>query len=220
MENKENAMIEVYGNRCWIDENWTPGIERLSMHQIYTPEYGGVEQWENTALLSDEGYNYLLKLKSEFPKTYKMVLGLLYELNVSYKEIEPEYYCELNNIITAGCFKSDLNKGSVKNLRNAMIQIYGDHCWMDPNWPNTCKNNRDKKLSLHHILEARNGGQILWENIALLSRSEHDYLNYLDKQYHKIYEELNGLFTELNRTYSPPTDAYYDEVEHVLAKVK
>lgn len=226
MENKnfpkekvESAMIEVYGNRDWLDEEWEPGsIERLSVEQIYKPEWGGVLQWENLMMISPSGYEFLNELQKKSPKKYNKVLGLLKELNGTYKPIMTDYYDELNHLLLDGVEGGPIPCcGSHKvNIRKAMVKVYGDHCWMDQTWPH----KDGKKLSLHHIVEARHGGLLLWENVALLSRKQHDYLNILDKDYHRIYNELNGMFTELNRTYAPPTEEYYEELEHVLAKVK
>ena len=104
----------------------------------------------------------------------------------------------------------------LRKLKEEMIQVYGFHCWMNELWIPYKK----EILTFHHILEKRNGGKEIWENGALLSSTSHQYLNHLDYHYNKIYKELNGLFHELNRTYAPPTDDYYEEVNYVLTKVK
>lgn len=104
----------------------------------------------------------------------------------------------------------------LKRLKEEMILIYGLRCWLNELW---IPNKKDI-ITYHHILEKRNGGKAILENGALLARSSHDYLNYLDTDYHKIYNELNELFYYLNRTYKPPTEEYYDEVHKVLKKVK
>ena len=104
----------------------------------------------------------------------------------------------------------------LRKLKEEMILVYGLNCWMNELWVPSKKDI----LTFHHILEKRNGGKAIFENGALLSRSSHDYLNYLDAVYHKLYNELNGLFLELNRTYKPPTNDYYEEVNHILVKVK
>ena len=49
---------------------------------------------------------------------------------------------------------------------------------------------------------------------------DREYHNYLDRYYHKYYNDLNGLFKELNMTMKPPTLDYYEEVSHVLRKVR
>lgn len=101
----------------------------------------------------------------------------------------------------------------IKRLKEEMIIIYGGRCWIN-------KWYFGNKLTYHHILERRNGGKAVWDNGALLLRASHDYLNYLDNNYHKLYNELNGLFYDLNRTFAPPTEEYYEEVERVLKKVR
>lgn len=103
-----------------------------------------------------------------------------------------------------------------RKLKQEMIKVYGLKCWLNELW---IPNKKDI-LTYHHILEVRNGGKVKWENGALLSLYRHDYLNYLDLYYHSIYNELNGLFYDLNRTYAPPTDEYYEEVKRVLRRIK
>lgn len=102
----------------------------------------------------------------------------------------------------------------LKRLKEEMILVYGLKCWLNELWLPTKKDF----LTFHHILEKRNGGKVIWENGALLSRSSHDYLNYLDNEYHRLYQELNDLFLELNKTYKPPTENYYNEINYVLKK--
>lgn len=102
----------------------------------------------------------------------------------------------------------------VSELKKEMIEVYGNYCWINDMW----LPRRKDILTLHHILERRNGGKTLWENSALLSNRSHQYLNYLDYYEHNKYKELNGLFIELNRTYMPPTTEYYDEVKLILKK--
>lgn len=102
----------------------------------------------------------------------------------------------------------------LRKLKEEMILVYGLNCWMNELW---IPNKKDI-LTFHHILEKRNGGKVVWENGALLSINSHDYLNYLDVRYHKLYNELNGLFQELNRTYAPPTNDYYEEINHILRR--
>ena len=104
----------------------------------------------------------------------------------------------------------------IKRLRTEMIQVYGMNCWLDEEWIY----RRNNLLTLHHIKELRNGGKTCWNNSALLSKTSHIYLNYLDREYHKIYNELNGAFKDLNITHKPPTDEYYEEINGILRKVK
>lgn len=93
----------------------------------------------------------------------------------------------------------------IKRLREEMIQVYGMNCWLDEEWIW----KRNNLLTLHHIRELRNGGKTCWNNSALLSRTSHIYLNYLD-----------GAFKDLNITHKPPTDDYYEEINGILRKVK
>lgn len=86
--------------------------------------------------------------------------------------------------------------------------------WMD------YKIVRVSDLTFHHIKEKRIGGQRILSNGAILMRTAHNYLNYLDYEYHKIYKELNCLFKELNMTMKPPEDNYYNELHYILKKVR
>lgn len=99
-----------------------------------------------------------------------------------------------------------------------MLQIYKPLelgvDWMD------YKIVRVNDLTFHHIKEVRNGGKRELSNGAILVRSAHDYLNFLDRYYHEYYKYLNELFKELNMTMMPPTEEYYDEVHYILKKVK
>lgn len=104
----------------------------------------------------------------------------------------------------------------LRKLKQEMISVYGNYCWMNDMWIPAPK----EILTYHHILEKRNGGKVTWENGALLSSKSHQYLNYLDLDFKRIYKELNGLFIELNRTYQPPTEDYYEEVKTILRKVR
>lgn len=86
--------------------------------------------------------------------------------------------------------------------------------WMD------YKINRMEDLTFHHIKEKRNGGKRILTNGAILVKRSHDYLNYLDYCHHKYYKDLNELFHWLNITMKPPTEEYYEELHHILKKVK
>lgn len=79
---------------------------------------------------------------------------------------------------------------------------------------------KPSELTYHHIKEKRNGGKRTIQNGAILVRRSHDYLHYLDRYYHKHYRDLNELFHALNMTMQPPTEDYYEEVEHILRKVR
>ena len=104
----------------------------------------------------------------------------------------------------------------VRRLKEEMISVYGNYCWLNDMWVPKKKDI----MTFHHIIEKRNGGKAIWENGALLGSSSHSFLNYLDYKDHKTYNELNWLFFELNKTYAPPTEDYYDEVKFVLSKRK
>ena len=102
----------------------------------------------------------------------------------------------------------------ISKLKQEMIEVYGLKCWLNELWIP----KRGNLITYHHIIEKRNGGKAIWKNGALLGRTSHDFLNKIDYTNHKIYNELNWLFFELNRTLMPPTEEYYEEVKRVLKK--
>lgn len=102
----------------------------------------------------------------------------------------------------------------IRQLKREMIEVYGNICWM-----NYVVSKRNF-ITAHHIQEVRNGGKAVWNNIALITTNAHGYLNYLDNEHHRIYRQLNGLFKELNLTYLPPAEDYFEELDHILRRVK
>lgn len=78
------------------------------------------------------------------------------------------------------------------------------------------KLQKKSPYTFHHIQEVRNGGIRTITNGAILVRIGHNFLNLLDNQDHRTYVLLNGVFKELNQTQQPPTDDYYEEVDHIL----
>lgn len=104
----------------------------------------------------------------------------------------------------------------MKKVLVEMLEIYkpNGRDWMDY----TLKKNNP--YTYHHIVEKRNGGQCTVSNGAIITKNAHIYLNHLDVMYHRIYNELNYMFKQLNMTYQPPTDDYYEEINHILRKVK
>lgn len=100
----------------------------------------------------------------------------------------------------------------LKCLKKEMILCYGLKCWLG--------GFEDNRLTAHHIIPVRECGKTVWENIALLNRKQHDLFNAIENYNPKAARELNVLFYELNRTFAPPTPEYYDEVHHILRKIK
>ena len=79
---------------------------------------------------------------------------------------------------------------------------------------------KNNPYTFHHIKEKRNGGKLEVSNGAIITKHAHIYLNHLDVNYHRIYNELNYMFKQLNMSYKPPTDEYYEEIHHILRKVR
>ena len=104
------------------------------------------------------------------------------------------------------------NTSKIKEIRDEMIKIYGNNCWMGYR---LTKNN---PFTFHHIFEQRVGGKDLIENGALLTKFAHRDLNTMDLHVKPLYKDLNILFKELNNTKKAPTIDYYKEVNKILVR--
>lgn len=105
---------------------------------------------------------------------------------------------------------SDTKK--VQEVRGKMAGIFGPTCWMG------YKLDRKNPFTYHHILEARRGGKITVDNGALLTYWAHHDLNQMEEHDKGLYNALNTLFKELNKTKKPPTKEYFKEVNGVLLR--
>ena len=106
------------------------------------------------------------------------------------------------------------NTKQVQKVREKMISIYGEGCWMG------YKLTKKNPYTYHHIREARNGGRVTLDNGALLTRLAHNDLNEMENhgKTRCLYRELNELFKELNKTRKPPTKEYFKEVNGILLR--
>ena len=102
--------------------------------------------------------------------------------------------------------------GKVREIRNRMLEIFGENCWMGYTL------DRKNPFTFHHIFEQRKGGKDLIDNGAILTSHAHQDLNQLDMHHKVLYRELNLLFTALNETKTPPTVEYYKEVNEILKR--
>ena len=100
----------------------------------------------------------------------------------------------------------------LKELKKQMILVYGLKCWIS--------GIEDLKLTGHHIVPVRDNGKTVWNNIALLSRKQHDLFNFIENKDFIIAKKLNELFYELNLSMSPPNNEYYKEIECLLSIFK
>ena len=107
-----------------------------------------------------------------------------------------------------------MDKVLIQMLEIYKPELWDNHCWLD------YKLTRENPYTFHHIVEKRNGGARIITNGAILTLEAHRYLNFLDYKHHNVYKDLNCLFYDLNRTYAPPTEAYYDEVHNILKRVR
>lgn len=80
--------------------------------------------------------------------------------------------------------------------------------------------NSISELTRHHIVKKENGGENDISNYALLTSSSHAFIHYLETNYNKEYHYLNRLFLSLNRSVSPPSIEYYEEVRSVVKRIK
>ena len=97
-----------------------------------------------------------------------------------------------------------------------MVKIYETkkYDWMGYEIGKNCK------LTRHHIFKRVYGGEDKISNYALLTEVSHEYLHNLEKTNHEEYLMLNELFQELNNSFMPPNEDYYQKVEKVLKRVK
>ncbi len=72
------------------------------------------------------------------------------------------------------------------------------------------------KLTRHHIVKKENGGENGISNYALLTPKSHHLVNMLEEQEPEVFEQINAMFLELNRSIQPPTQAYYDKIKKIL----
>ena len=97
-----------------------------------------------------------------------------------------------------------------------MQKIYGTYelDWMGD------KINYPSDLTRHHIIKKENDGDNDISNYALLTKSSHSLLHFLESNYNSDYKLLNELFLELNRSESVPNNEYYDKIRLIMKKVK
>ena len=77
-----------------------------------------------------------------------------------------------------------------------------------------------EQLTRHHIVKKEKGGENGISNYALLTKTSHCFIHYLEDNDNAEYRELNDLFLALNRSCQPPTEKYYEEVARIVKKVK
>lgn len=100
----------------------------------------------------------------------------------------------------------------LKQLKQQMIAVYGIQCWLS--------GIEDNRLTGHHIIPVRHKGKTTWDNIALLSKEQHELFNLIERKDVYIANQLNDLFYELNQSFSKPTEDYFKEVNKVKCKFR
>jgi len=89
-----------------------------------------------------------------------------------------------------------------------MIQKY------EPNgydWMGTPITNSNK-LTFHHIVKEKDGGEVTMSNGALLTKSSHRLLHMLESRDKDLYEEWQWLFYAINVSEVHPLRAYQEMI--------
>lgn len=79
------------------------------------------------------------------------------------------------------------------------------------------KISKKNPYSFHHI---NKNGKTSISNLAILSKYSHKFLNYLERDYINIYDELNIIFKEIIETNDRPTNKHYEKVTKTILRVK
>ena len=97
-----------------------------------------------------------------------------------------------------------------------MMGIYDtyNHDWLGDEFKDP------SELTRHHIIKKEHNGDNCMSNYALLTRSSHMFLHFLEENYYKEYLYLNSKLLELNRSLKPPTIKYYEDIHRVIKSVK
>lgn len=100
----------------------------------------------------------------------------------------------------------------MKEVTKQMIKIYKP---IDLDWLNY-KVTRENPITAHHIVKREDGGKLVLDNIALLSKCGHQYLHIIEFKEHKIYEMLNKMFEIINRQGHAPTEDQRFVIQYLL----
>lgn len=81
-----------------------------------------------------------------------------------------------------------------------------DVCWLGYK---ITKTNNKVNITLHHLDKKENGGELVKDNIALLTDTAHNYLHLIEYKDRPIYEALNEILKIVNKQgYSPTYEQY------------
>ena len=102
-----------------------------------------------------------------------------------------------------------------KDILYEMINIYGINKidWMG--WEITSTN----KLTYHHIIEKRNGGEESVQNGALLTRKAHQALHQAEVYNPDLYNEYQYWFRIINDMMCPPTEEIMEIMRSLRARI-
>lgn len=93
-----NAMLEIFGENCWMGYNLSRKNE-FTYHHIIERRCGGDISLANGALLTKYAHMDLNKIEYANKRYYELLNDLFYELNRTLKPPTKEYYKEVNGIL-------------------------------------------------------------------------------------------------------------------------
>ena len=112
--------------------------------------------------------------------------------------------------------KSNTNQGVEQKVLDQMIEIYkpNGYDWMGT--PITSSN----KLTYHHIVKEKDGGEVSISNGALLTKSSHRLLHMLESRNMDLYEEWQWLFYAINISGVHPLKPYQEMISELRKRTK
>ena len=96
-----------------------------------------------------------------------------------------------------------------------MMETYNTY---DIDWMGD-KINNTSDLTRHHIVKKCTGGNNDIDNYALLTTKSHHLIHYLENNNYKDYCLINNMLLELNKSSSPPTNEYFDNMKMIIKRV-
>lgn len=100
----------------------------------------------------------------------------------------------------------------MKTLAKEMLKIYKPESGLD--WMNYKLVRKD--ITLHHIVKKEKGGDLVWDNVALLMPVAHEYLHIIESKDIVTYEMLNKMFEIINKQRQEPTRDERNVIEYML----
>ena len=73
-------------------------------------------------------------------------------------------------------------------------------------------------VTFHHIVKEEDGGKLEFSNGALLVKDSHTYLHFIESYDADIYNKLNEILLEINKSGQEPTSNQYKRIELLFLK--